>query len=135
MNRLEKKPNTSVGIVFADINGLKRTNDLHGHEQGDKLIKSIADKLKNIFGDNVFRVGGDEFVVFIKDISKDDFDKLSAQLESGWTADSSASAGYLWTDRSCGVEELVANADRLMYETKKEYYKKNADQRSRRMSV
>lgn len=135
MTRLEKRPNTSVGIVFADINGLKRTNDLHGHEQGDKLIKSIADKLKNIFGDNVFRVGGDEFVVFIKDISKEDFDRLSAQLESGWTADSSASAGYLWTDRSRGVEELVANADRLMYETKKEYYKKNADQRSRRMSV
>ena len=58
-----------VGVVFADINGLKNINDRVGHEAGDKLIADIAKAITDVFADaNKYRLGGDEFVVlsFVK---------------------------------------------------------------------
>ncbi len=54
-------------MVMIDLNGLKVTNDLHGHEAGDKLIKGVATVLCDAYGEmgECFRIGGDEFVVVI----------------------------------------------------------------------
>lgn len=55
-----------VGILFADINGLKYTNDHFGHSAGDKLIKDFAAKLKETFISPIYtcyHISGDEFIV------------------------------------------------------------------------
>ena len=54
------------------MNGLKATNDTHGHSSGDKLIKGFADILTKTFGDKgiVGRMGGDEFIVIVENIEE-----------------------------------------------------------------
>ena len=57
-----------------DVNGLKRVNDTLGHKAGDRLIVSVADKLfQYLPGGEVYRTGGDEFIVFCKNISETEF--------------------------------------------------------------
>ena len=59
----ERMPN-SYGVIFADLNGLKTVNDDKGHRAGDKLLKKAADTLKTTFsGSEIYRAGGDEFVI------------------------------------------------------------------------
>lgn len=59
----------SLFVLFIDVNNLKKMNDIYGHEAGDTLIRSAASKLSfwDKFGD-VYRIGGDEFMVVIPDI-------------------------------------------------------------------
>ncbi|MGN0506234.1 MAG: diguanylate cyclase [Lachnospiraceae bacterium] len=53
----------AFSVVVMDINNLKQMNDTYGHEKGDELIKNVADLLKKVWKeDNVYRIGGDEFV-------------------------------------------------------------------------
>ena len=61
----------SMGIVYADLNGLKTVNDNIGHEAGDKLLKNGAELLKRAFGEyEIYRVGGDEFVILCPDVTE-----------------------------------------------------------------
>lgn len=63
----------SIGIIMLDANGLKLINDTYGHTVGDELLVRLAELLKRVFHDDlVFRWGGDEFIVVIKDLHKDD---------------------------------------------------------------
>lgn len=69
-----KERKASVGVVYLDINGLKETNDSFGHDAGDKLIKACADIMKkSAASKNLYRIGGDEFVIIYLDIAKGDF--------------------------------------------------------------
>lgn len=56
-----------LGIIMGDANGLKLVNDSLGHKEGDRLLKELADILKEVAGDKgqVFRIGGDEFAILI----------------------------------------------------------------------
>ena len=63
-----------LGVLFVDVDQLKRINDSLGHDMGDKVIvavgKRIADALRS--GDTVARLGGDEFVVLLPDLKNED---------------------------------------------------------------
>lgn len=67
-------------VIFIDVNNLKRMNDEQGHEAGDALLKSAARALKgwNRFGD-VYRMGGDEFMVVVKGMPVQQVQKLVAE--------------------------------------------------------
>lgn len=67
MARLERSRQFPVTILVGDLDGLKETNDTHGHMAGDRLICEAAAALQHAVrgGDVVARVGGDEFVVFL----------------------------------------------------------------------
>ncbi len=57
----------TFAIVVCDINGLKQINDTEGHQAGDEYIRACADLIGHIFAHSpVFRIGGDEFVVFVR---------------------------------------------------------------------
>lgn len=64
---LEKKENLPLSIIMLDMNGLKLTNDVFGHEQGDRLLVALADVLMQSCrnGDIIGRWGGDEFLVLL----------------------------------------------------------------------
>ncbi len=123
MEELERTPDRSLGIVFADINGLKKANDRFGHERGDGMIKEIAAVLKDNFKDNVFRVGGDEFVIFCVGIDKAEFDDRVSRVNTHWNDGATASVGGLWFADCANVEDKVNKADSVMYDNKKSYYK------------
>ncbi len=120
------------GLLLCDINALKKENDLKGHEAGDKLIKNVADKLAEAFGaQNVFRVGGDEFIAYSFDPTEDGFQgkiKAAADLLSG--KDASASIGGVYVaDASMKRNEAKKKAEALMYAEKENYYANNEDRR------
>lgn len=62
---------TQLGIVFLDVNNLKKVNDNQGHEKGDEMIKTAASIIMQSFGKygQAYRIGGDEFCVFITGLS------------------------------------------------------------------
>lgn len=66
-----KKENFPLGVIMGDVNGLKLVNDTLGHNEGDKLLKAVAKVLKEVCGERgrVFRFGGDEFIITIKNTS------------------------------------------------------------------
>ncbi len=54
----------SFFVIFIDMDGLKKVNDVHGHSEGDFYIKSVTDILGDVFeGDVISRIGGDEFLI------------------------------------------------------------------------
>lgn len=122
MEGLEANADRSLGIIFADINGLKKANDEYGHERGDAMIREVAGILKKNFKDNVYRVGGDEFVIFCIGIAKSEFiDKVNS-VKDGWTSEITVSFGELWFQDCHNIEEKVGKADAVMYDNKKNYY-------------
>ena len=120
-----KLPET-LGVVFADLNGLKRVNDEEGHEAGDKLLKRAAGILKIVFGDElIFRVGGDEFVILCPKIVEQEMTERVAQLKvmAGNTSDVSFAVGSVFCKGEYDIEAAIQTADERMYQDKKEYYR------------
>ena len=132
----EIKSGKHVGVAFADINGLKSTNDRSGHEAGDKLISSIAETIAEVFPHaNKYRLGGDEFVVLSFEESEEAFREKIRQLESGWKGGCSAAIGSVWLDEARKLEQNVALADKEMYRDKSRYYENKMHDRRRTLNV
>ena len=72
----------NAALIFMDVDGLKNTNDLYGHNAGDELIISAALCIKNVFATygKCYRIGGDEFCVLIFD-SIENVDELLKQMD------------------------------------------------------
>ena len=68
LDRLVKEEKEQVGVIFLDINDLKKVNDQLGHDHGDYLIQLSAQAIYDSFGKvgTVFRIGGDEFCVLME---------------------------------------------------------------------
>lgn len=125
----EKHPEYSpVGVVFADVNGLKYTNDRFGHEKGDELINGFAQRLSDFFGrENCCRISGDEFIVLIKNADKDEFmikvEAFREQLNAD-NAEPPAAIGWAWTAHAAEVKKAARTAEANMYADKQAYYVK-----------
>lgn len=116
----------TLAVLFADVNGLKYTNDTFGHEQGDRLITGFAEALSQRFGTECcYRISGDEFVVLSDHISYDEFNKQAVKFHQEMQKMSvpMASIGFVWRDGVNSVDELVRIAESRMYDDKREFYK------------
>lgn len=67
-----------IGVIMGDVNGLKVVNDTFGHLEGDRLLKTISQIIKDVSGNSsyVFRWGGDEFVILIQNYDEDGCEKI-----------------------------------------------------------
>ena len=129
MDRAEgdRDPTDPVAVIMCDLNGLKAANDNHGHEAGDDLIRRAGKALSEVFGqENVYRVGGDEFLVYDNSITKKDLDREMERFDETMKAhDVSIAIGVVYRETSSEpIDELMKEADALMYEAKNEYYKR-----------
>ena len=114
-----------VGVVYADLNGLKEINDTEGHVAGDALLRDAAGALRQVFREEeIFRVGGDEFTMILSGASEASLAEKEAALRR-------AAAKYPRVEfaiGSCAVEdgrdidEALRRADQRMYADKKRYY-------------
>ena len=123
---------SSVSVVMADINGLKEANDRKGHDAGDRLIATIAACLSEVFGqENVFRIGGDEFVAILLDHTEEECAvRIRKAKEAMAEMHVSAAIGYAFRPVfDCPMEELQKLADLRMYEEKKQYYRETGKTR------
>lgn len=118
-------------FMLLDINGFKKVNDTQGHISGDELLKNIAVTLQSVFrsSDLVGRLGGDEFIVFMRDIGTRAMAQRKAQTlvdtvnaEFG-NADCpvpvSVGVGLVFSYPNCDFADMYSKADSAMYEAKK----------------
>lgn len=136
---------SDLTVFLIDINGLKEVNDTLGHEAGDELICGAANCITASVGkkDRIFRIGGDEFVVFAN-MTKERADAALASLArttQAWSGSKvrqlSISAGYaLASDfADCSLEDLTKEADLEMYEQKRAYYQQSGKYRRKHPPV
>ena len=130
----ESEPHTfsHTVCVYIDVNGLHELNNKHGHEAGDKLLQSVAECLRAQFPDDgLYRIGGDEFVVF----SKADAAVCEARMQAVSSAlaaqDYSISYGIAAQETTEGLSDLVREADENMLKNKRCYYAEHDRRRPR----
>lgn len=120
-------------VFLIDIDGLKRTNDTLGHDAGDELIRGSAECIEKTFKDYgcVYRIGGDEFVVFAQ-MDRAQAETLIPKLNeraAAWKGKEvktiSLSSGFAIASDFPGLscEQLANEADEEMYKAKSEYYR------------
>ena len=125
----------AMGVIFADLNGLKVINDEQGHDAGDRLLVRAASILKITFGDHeIFRAGGDEFVVFCPEITEEELE-LAVSRTRGMadnTSDVSFAIGTAYCTGEYDIRRAMQMADGQMYRDKAEYYRTHPEKDQRR---
>ncbi len=115
----------SVGVVFADLNGLKRVNDQYGHNKGDKLLKDAAKAIEEVFDpDVIYRAGGDEFAIIVTGITEEELNKRVEALRnvSQKYEHVCFAIGQCYEASRSNVRRALRIADELMYEDKRRFY-------------
>jgi diguanylate cyclase (GGDEF)-like protein len=127
-----KRKRHSVGLLFLDIDHFKSINDSMGHDVGDGLIVSFAERVKGSLreSDTLCRLGGDEFVVLLPSISS--IDDVAASAERiirtlqlpwdihGYSFTTTSSIGGAVSMDSDTVDNLMKKADKALYEAKEQ---------------
>ena len=130
IERDEDRSSRPVGVVFADVNGLKKINDSRGHVAGDELIASVAGIITTVFPDaRWYRFGGDEFVILSFDKNEKVFQDKLERLEKLWEDECSASIGSVWLEHAKDIDRNVSVADEMMYMDKTRYYENKENDR------
>lgn len=116
--------------IYIDANGLHEINNSKGHLAGDQMLRFIADTLKIAFGeDMVYRVGGDEFVVFQRSKSEKELSealkKVHSEVEKN---DYHIASGICVHNDEHSVNDMIKTAEGRMYEEKKRYYESRGQQ-------
>ncbi|MBE7044065.1 MAG: GGDEF domain-containing protein [Ruminococcaceae bacterium] len=110
--------------IYIDVNELHIRNNKYGHAAGDEMLVFIANTLKDVFfGHSIYRMGGDEFLVFAEKTSqekiKQDIEIFIEQLKpKGYNV----AIGMSFRSQNTDCEELVREAEIRMYEAKARYY-------------
>lgn len=112
----------NVGVIFIDLNNLKHINDTYGHDKGDEFIVNMSRIFaRNFRSNNIFRIGGDEFVFICNEIHEDVFlrklDKMKQDCEDAYPG--GISLGHVWQADPASLDYLVHEADDRMYAHKK----------------
>lgn len=117
-------------IIMIDLDGFKEVNDTYGHLMGDKVLKEIANILKNSIReeDFVIRYGGDEFLILLKDCDIKFCEQIISRIET------KLEEVNLYNIKiSYGIEEIrdrarlldyIKKADEKMYKMKKKNKRK-----------
>lgn len=118
----------SLGVIFCDITGLKQVNDVMGHEAGDELIRQSCRLFREALRTTeIFRTGGDEFIAVFPDMAETEFMNRLQQLRKRiLEGGHHIATGQAWSDRQpLSLEELISQADKVMYYDKRNYYAVN----------
>jgi diguanylate cyclase (GGDEF)-like protein/PAS domain S-box-containing protein len=130
--RLTQRTGYGFTVVFVDVDDMKKINDTFGHKAGDQALRTAAEILKNSFreSDIIARLGGDEFTILaLEDYEAPAVRAVTARLwenledykrRENTPFDLSLSVGVVHFNPESGssLEELIAQADKAMYEEK-----------------
>jgi len=129
--KLSDRNKQRMQLYFADLDGLKWINDTLGHEEGDRALIEAATLLKETFrtSDIIARLGGDEYAALAVDIPDANSEIFTARLQSlietrnnqgnrKYRLSISVGCSYYDPENPCSIDELMASADKLMYEQK-----------------
>ena len=125
--KIDIPDNLPLSVIFADINGLKMTNDVFGHAAGDELLRKSAEILKHSCRDTdvIARVGGDEFIVLLPKTNEENAEKVLSRIKAGFVdarveaIKCSISLGYcIKNSVEVPIEEIITCAENAMYNDK-----------------
>lgn len=128
---LARRNQNKAALLFMDLDGFKHINDSLGHQIGDKLLQSVANRLRDCIRapDTVSRQGGDEFIVLLQGLTRPEDAAVAAQRLLSSLAETfflgqknlhiTTSIGLsLYPDDGSDAETLIKNADTAMYQAK-----------------
>ena len=120
----DQDQDTDFSCIYVDVNELHAVNNKYGHAAGDEMLLYIANTLKEVFyGHKVYRMGGDEFLVFCKNteqtVVKKGVELLVEQLNA---RNYHVAVGLSFRTKNTNTEDMVREAEVRMYEEKAEYY-------------
>lgn len=125
-----KRNNTTLAVMFIDLDQFKTVNDTLGHEIGDLLLTEVANRLKMCVreGDTVARLGGDEFIILMQDIDQTVVTQVAERVIDKISSKYYINSHQIFTSPSIGisfypddgedVESLIKKADMAMYYVK-----------------
>ncbi len=126
-----KRKGNFFGVLFIDLDRFKLVNDIYGHETGDKLLQTVAGRLKKVLreADTISRIGGDEFVVLITNLEQEEnIYPIAHKVVNALSDPYLVKKRSLLCPGSVGIsifptggttcEELIRNADSAMYRAK-----------------
>lgn len=126
------------GVLLLDLNDFKLINDTYGHPAGDQVLREAAAGIRRALRrkDLLCRYGGDEFAIFLEEVSgREDLEAVlrrireetgrPSQLEGVMVAVSLAGGGALYPEEGESLEALLEKADRAMYQDKARKNKQN----------
>ena len=113
-------------LVILDLDNFKQINDRYGHLKGDEALKLLAEALKQTFSEGEFlgRLGGDEFLVFVQDVSEKTYldckmKRLFEELEKIREISLACSVGIVFAEHeNFSYREAVKKADMALYKSK-----------------
>lgn len=125
----ELQNDSTIGVIYFDIDNLKRMNDTFGHEKGDAVILKAAEFIRRYLTEQArgFRIGGDEFVMLIRDCTEEKVQELVSTMrgdEKGNLSDVTAefycrlAIGGAFRKTAETLEETIKRADDEMYKNK-----------------
>lgn len=119
-----------TALFFIDADGFKKVNDEYSHEDGDEVLKIFAERIKGTFrkSDYVYRYGGDEFIVLMNYIDRNDYtgiaerllQNLSLPYLDGKIDFLTGSVGIAVSKEGDTAIDLISKADACMYAAKKD---------------
>ena len=134
---MDTENNLPIAVIYADIDGLKLTNDVFGHSAGDELIKTCADVLRKVCRerDILARVGGDEFIILMPDTDAQSAEGIVQEIKKELSAikvisfKCSMAFGYdVKSKKNDFIERVMEIAEGEMYKDKSINHKKINDE-------
>lgn len=135
-----RRKGNDLFAFFLDMDGLKAINDKYGHDEGDTIIKAMANVLSKVHrhGELLMRYGGDEFVVLSQGYSHEDAATYIMQVEKGieeynqasnhpYTLEASMGYSIVAPAEDFDLEAFIETADQEMYKAKKEKKRKRQE--------
>jgi len=129
-NFASEQDHESVGVIFADLNGLKLINDTRGHAAGNDFLRSFTSKLVDNFKhESIYRISGDEFLIVIQRADKEDVQFLAENFHAylGNEPVPQASIGWSWSKSPKHIEDVARDAETRMYKDKEAFYEKHPE--------
>ena len=130
--KIAQREDWELVLLFADLDSLKNINDNFGHTEGDKALKAIANILKQTFrtSDLIARLGGDEFIILALNAPATGVQTMTARLQSNLKHHNTQNRYYQLSlsigiaqfdpNQVTSLEEMIVEADKALYENKRE---------------
>ena len=124
--KIEKDITENFACIYIDVNELHTYNNKYGHAAGDEMLIYIANAIKAVFGEHyMYRMGGDEFLIFTFGISEKEVELMIKELvakveEKGYHI----SVGMEFTSKNIDTESALRLAEKKMYDEKAKYYQR-----------
>lgn len=113
---IEQAPVGEFYFTLLDLDDFKEINDKFGHTYGDKVLKQVADALKQLFGETsvIGRFGGDEFMLLSRDLEREEVISNLKSMKSQFKF----CAGMVAVEAGADIRDIFDMADKAMYKVK-----------------